>query len=432
MSPMGLMSRMSPMSRMGRMSRMSRMSLMSPMSRILFLLIIPLLAACSGSDPVEPMPTEEQKPISFCGTMLDEESMTPHAQAAPATRVAQGLEEVLTDKTFQVWGYKNDGYEAPSYTSYQVVMPGFTVNWGANTAHTTTSNTDEWEYVGQGPDQTIKYWDWSAKAYRFFGATNYGGDEPHEPHEANKTYGAYGPHEPYETYTLSASVSADNVDAAPYFSRLWFSDGNAAIYPKRQFGRPVQLEFLKPFARVRFLFTFVEGLSFDRESLKNIRFYPTPHAGGTPPTIATAGTVAVSYPLKGTDTAESWAVTPGTGASDHIDAFTIDYYETPVPGTVPAGYPVDEQPTSWPNTPEHWYVVIPAPSQGSYTAVVAVGTNEIKSVVIPAEYMSWKAGYEYTYKFKITEGGGLNFDIIQSGINNWTSRGASDHEFYNW
>lgn len=393
-----------------------------------------LLAACSGSDPLEPTPgpgpePEQQTVISFSGTMLDEESVTPNAQAAPSTRAAQGLEEVLTNKSFQVWGYKNDAYDdgTAAYTSYQTVMPGFTVNWGANTAHTTTSNTDDWEYVGQGADQTIKYWDWSAKAYRFFGATNYGGDEPHEPHEANKTYGS---HEPYETYTISASVSADNADAAPYFSRLWFSDGNTTIYPTRQFGHPVQLEFLKPFARVRFLFTFVEGLSFGREALKNIRFYPTSPAAGTSPTIATAGTVAVSYPLKGTATVESWAVTPGTEASDHIDAFTIDYYETPA--TVPDGYPVNSQPTSWPNTPEKWYTVLPAPTQGSYTAEVRVLTEEVKSVVIPAEYMSWKAGYEYTYKFKIMEGGELSFDIIQSGINKWTSKGADDLVFYNW
>lgn len=406
-----------------------------------------LLAACSGSDPLEPTPgpgpePEQQTAISFSGTMLDEESMTPNAQAAPATRAAQGLEEVLTNKTFQVWGYKNDAATGNDYTSYQAVMPEFTVNWGANTAYTTTSNTDDWEYVGQGDtpekraEQTIKYWDFGAKAYRFFGyALGNATASPATSPVAVSVPGDFptGTSSTQSAVTFSSAVDASTdatINAAPYFSRLWFSNGNAAEYPTRQFGKPVQLEFLKPFARVRFLFTFVEGLAFGREALKNIRFYPTSPAAGTSPTIATAGTVAVSYPLKGTATVESWAVTPGTEASDHIDAFTIDYYETPA--TVPDGYPVNSQPTSWPNTPEKWYTVLPAPTQGSYTAEVRVLTEEVKSVVIPAEYMSWKAGYEYTYKFKITEGGELSFDIIQSGINKWTSKGADDLVFYNW
>ena len=419
-----------------------------------------LLAACSGSDPLEPTPgpgpePEQQTAISFSGTMLDEESVTPNAQAAPATRAAQGLEEVLTgDKTFQVWGYKNDAATGSDYTSYQAVMPNFTVNWGANTAYTTTSNTDDWEYVGQGDtpeqqaEQTIKYWDFGAKAYRFFGyalgnATAAVHADPSDPSSAVVTPatspatvsvpGGFptGNSTPTsaETVTFSAAVDASSqasIAAAPYFSHLWFSNGNVAEYPTRQFGKPVQLEFLKPFARVRFLFTFVEGLSFGRESLKNMKFYPT-RAGGTSPTIATAGTVSVSYPLKGNATTESWAVTPGTGASDHIDAFTIDYYETP--GTVPT---VNTQPTSWPNTPQKWYTVLPAPTQGSYTAEVCVLTEEVKSVVIPAEYMSWKAGYEYTYKFKITESGGITIDIVQVAINDWGNKKSSDHTVYNW
>ena len=400
-----------------------------------------VFAACSSSDPVEPNPTpepEQQTVISFSGTMQDEEAVT---------RAVTGLEDVLTgDKTFQVWGYKNDAYEAPNYTSYQAVMPNFTVNWGANTAYTTTSNTNDWEYVGQGDtpaqqaEQTIKYWDFGAKAYRFFGyALGNATADPATSPAAVTVPGGFptGNSTPTsaETVTFSATVDASTdatIAAAPYFSHLWFSTGNAVDYPTRQFGKPVQLEFLKPFARVRFLFTFVEGLSFGRESLKNMKFYPTRPAAGTSPTIATAGTVAVSYPLKGSATTESWAVTPGTGASDHINAFTIDYYETPDPADVPADVTVDSGLDTWPNRPQKWYTVLPAPTQGSYTAEVCVFTEEVKSVVIPAEYMSWKAGYEYTYKFKITESGGITMDIIQVAINKWGDGGTSTHVVYNW
>ena len=181
-------------------------SLLHTCSTSAILLMLACCMACSGSDSMEPTPTEKQTAISFSGTLPEENTVT---------RAATGLEEVLTgDKTFQVWGYKNDAYDdaTTSYTSYQAVMPNFTVNWGANTAYTTTSNTDDWEYVGQGdtPDeQTIKYWDFDAKAYRFFGVTNWGGEVT--PADANKIYGSYAAYGTYganSAYEFQATVDA--------------------------------------------------------------------------------------------------------------------------------------------------------------------------------------------------------------------------------
>ena len=101
-------------------------------------------------------------PISIVGDLQSERQETRAGE--------RGLEEVLTgEKKFKLFGYKNDAFEAPNYTSYQVVMPNYDVCWIANSAYTTTSNTNDWEYVGQGTDQDIKYWDFGAKAYRFFG-----------------------------------------------------------------------------------------------------------------------------------------------------------------------------------------------------------------------------------------------------------------------
>ena len=394
------------------------------------LLALTLLAACSSSDPVEPNPTpepEQQKVISFSGRMHDEEAVT---------RAVTGLEDVLTgDKTFQVWGYKNDAATGNDYTSYQAVMPNFTVNWGANTAYTTTSNTDDWEYVHQGAtaaqqaEQTIKYWDFGAKAYRFFGyalgnATAAPATSPAEV-TVNTTSDAV-------TFTSTVDASTDaKIAAAPYFSRLWFSNGNPANYPDRQFGQPVVLQFLKPFARVRFMFTFVEGLNIGHEKLGHIAFGPSlnfDNGDENDVNINTAGTVTVSYPLKGTATTETWSTAPTSG----FKKFLIDYYDAPDSGDIPSGVTVDPGLDTWPNRPEKWYTVLPNSAQGSFTAQVSVVSEEIKSVVIPAEYMQWKAGYEYTYKFKITETGGITIDIVQVAINDWGNRQSSDHTVYNW
>lgn len=42
--------------------------------------------------------------------------------------------------------------------------------------------------------------------------------------------------------------------------------------------------------------------------------------------------------------------------------------------------------------------------QGAYTITANIDGN-ITSATVPAEYMQWKAGYQYTYIFKITEAG---------------------------
>lgn len=385
------------------------------------------LISCSGNDVAEPTPPQQLMPISIVGGLQSERQETRAGE--------RGLEEVLTgEKKFKLFGYKNDAFEAPNYTSYQVVMPNYDVCWIANSAYTTNSNTNDWEYVGQGTDQDIKYWDFGAKAYRFFGyAMGNATASPATSPAAVSVPGGFptGASTTATSVAFSTTVDASSdatIAAAPYFSQLWFSDGNPANYPDRIFGQPVQLKFLKPFARVRFMFTFVNDLSFGREKLSNIRFYPTrPLGASTTPVINTAGTVTVTYPLKGTETVETWTTSAITAS---LPAFTIDYYETPSP--MPAGHPVDLQSTTWPNSPQKWYTVLPNTAQGSYTLEVAVVSNEIKTAIVPAEYMQWKPGYQYTYKFKITETGGITMDIIQVAINDWTNRQSSQHTVYNW
>ena len=93
---------------------------------------------------------------------------------------------------FIVWGEKSSGAadtkDAPA--DGHIVFPNYQVNYDANTAYNTTSNTKDWEYVGYTHSsnyqsniiykasastaepgspvaQTIKYWDYSAGSYTF-------------------------------------------------------------------------------------------------------------------------------------------------------------------------------------------------------------------------------------------------------------------------
>ena len=341
-------------------------------------------ASCQGSDE-----SEQVIDVPEAGTAIAFMAQQNEGEEAQ-TRSETPLKDYAT--AFTVWGYKNMSYDdgTSSYGDLQTVFPGYAVNWIDNSANTTTSNTHGWEYVNQqatGDEQTIKYWDWSAKAYRFFAVTGDSTPEGSDP----------------LVFTFAADASSEeHIAAAPYFSRLWFSTGNVGEYPDKQFGKPVQLEFAKPFARVRFLFNYsyaAEGVKVTSPSFK---------PADDEKKIALVGTVTVSYPLTGTATKESYGVTP-KAEGETLNAFTEEY--------IPGGT-------------EKWYTVLPALSQGNYTMNVNVNNNE-RTAVVPAAYMSWLPGYSYTYVFKITEDGGVEIDLVQSAVTPWTEL-ENDHSVYNW
>lgn len=81
---------------------------------------------------------------------------------------------------FTVYGWKtNTDASGKDDGSLEDVYLDYLVTWGANTAGTTESNTNNWEYVGNtsqpidgaGVDQTIKYWDYSTSRYDFIAWT---------------------------------------------------------------------------------------------------------------------------------------------------------------------------------------------------------------------------------------------------------------------
>lgn len=361
--------------------------------------LICLMGSCSGNDVPEPT---QQKAIGFAGNMQKE---------AAVTRADKGLEDVLdpNNKAFNVWAYKNTAMSGDEYTDYQTVMTNYAVVYETSTG--SDSNTHDWEYVGKGPNQSIKYWDFAAYAYRFFG---YALGKGTTPSPVTVT-----PSE--DKVTVTSSVDGSNNEAAPFFSELWFSNDKVNDY-----GKVVKLSFFRPFARVRFMFTFMEGCDFGREALSEIKFRPNP-VGSTTPTIATAGDVTVTYPLKGTDTKETCSIVT-TGS---VEAFDIDWYTMPASSDIPDDVPADDLPATWPNTPEKWYYVLPTDNQGSYKVEVKVLAGDIKEASVPAEYMVWKMGYEYTYVFKITDRG-VAIDVIQVAVNNWDEKGNIQHPVYNW
>lgn len=381
-------------------SSLSGPSSLSGLSGLTALMVLLVLAACTGGDEAAGVPSETGTPIAFSAQQQEEKAVTR----------STGLESVLT--YFKVYGFKNTDGEL---SEYQMVFPGYTVNWVDNTAHTSTTNSHNWEYVNQQPigelEQTIKYWDWSASAYRFFGVAGVTG--------TNEVTTAYKTYPTYKAYELTYDADADKEATIPYYAHLWYSDGNTSEGHK-PFGQAVQLEFLKPFAKVRFMFTFEEFIDptatyATATELTGKRFYPT---NGN--TIKMRGKVTVSYPLTGSSEEETFFVTPGAGGET---ALTQDYYVVKNNGVL---YPYANASAS----ASKEYTVLPATNQGSYTLTVNVN-GEPKSTVVPAEYMNWLPGYQYTYIFKVHVDGSVEIDSVQSAFREWIDHTA-DHTVYNW
>ena len=379
------------------------------------------LMSCSSSSDDEgetPSPALEQAPteeaITFSGSESLEEAVSnggsngARAKAYGQTRAAGKPLHDAGPTQFSVWGYKNQSFAADVYSSTQTVFPGYTVKYQANSAATTTTNSSNWEYILlEKADQTIKYWDWSAKAYRYFAVTG-------TPSGADGTYGGDGTYwtsGSYETYELTLSADATNIAATPYFSRLWFSTGDPVAFPDKKFGKPVTLEFLKPYTRVRFLFKYAyprEGIKLSAKSFK-------PTTVGDK--IARNGTVTIHYPKEGKETKEWYTMAKDGTDAKELTAFTEDYD------------PEDDG-KEYTETDEGWYVLLPNNTQGSYTLSVKVN-GETKKAVVPQQYMQWLPGYSYTYIFKVTDQGGVEIGWVEYAVTPWTEQEA-DRTVYNW
>jgi hypothetical protein len=368
------------------------------------------LTSCSGSSDDD---LQESQPE----TNSDMVAITFNGSGGAETAVTRADGMPLSEKatTFTVWGYKNMSYGAGVYGETQTVFPGYVVNWTSNSAGTTTSNSSGWEYVA--PNQTIKFWDWSAKAYRFFAVTGWTGEEALDftkTENADKTYGTSGTN----TYSVSMLANTADIKDNLYFSRLWYSTGNPTNYPDKQFGKPVTLEFVKPYARVRFIYTYVyprEGIT-----LSGQKFRPSVDVGAAEENkvkIPRKGVVTVTYPLSGADK-ESYSMVADADKSIRLEAFTEDFdpeNDTKIYSTCDKG----------------WYTVIPNTSQESYTLTVSINGGEPKHAVVPAEYMKWKPGYSYTYIFKITDAGGVEIGWVDYKVTPWIEQ-IADKTVYNW
>lgn len=320
-------------------------------------------------------------------------------QDAPTTRANKetGLETI--SKTFKVWGYKTTGGNYTSgFDQSQNVMNGYTVNWTQQTANTTSSNTADWEYVGIA-NQTIKYWDYSATSYRFFAysiPTAAGNITAPTFSEPSITEGSTTTQASF-SIPFNYDKDATNV-STPYISDLWMSDNQN--FENRKYGACVKLTFAPIITKVRFKFNYQaeSQVSITNISFRNVNNAPSP----------TSGNIIINYPITGMDTQASY-IWETTGTETEPINFTIPYEEEG---------DLNHQTT----TRKKWYFAPPLgdskTTQQSAYIITADINGKKATATVPAEFMQWKAGYQYTYIFKITEAG-ANIAFTNMQVEKW-------------
>ena len=397
------------------------------------------LAACTN-DEFEGTVTskvKEGKAISFSSTSY----ATTRADHTGSDAAA------LLGSNFVVEGMKSNGTigatDAPVFDHYNV-------NWVTNTANTTTSNTNDWEYVAQATHdhsnaaaQSIKYWDYSTSQYDFIayskGTATAVYDAANYDKDANVLYTKITP-ATLGTSAYTVKGKADNL-AKVYIADLVtvFRDLNTANDAAGDYNKVVQLKFRSLSAKVRVaLYEIIPGYS-----VKDVVFYTdasTVATDGKAHLFTTGsdvfneeGTYTVYYPTTGsankseTDYNKAHisfaAETSGTATVKDFGALDLtnkgaDKEVAEAAGKVYLGRSSNTATYAGNTTasPNYYTVVIPNETGAvlnlkvNYTLVSTDGSGETINVTgasaqVPAQFASWKSGYAYTYIFKISQDG---------------------------
>lgn len=322
-------------------------------------------------------------PIVFATGIQNEEN------AAMSNSRASRASEVPLMHEFVLYGYKG--------VSPQIVFNGYTLTYHPNSAGTSAENTHDYSYVDEANNQTIKFWDFGASEYNFWGYT---GDK------SSFSSGGTTLTIPGLEQTIAESVLTDKLFSSLYHRSPVSTD-------------VVQLQFKRPYAKVRVVFYTNQELSdkpFDNIKISGITFGPE-----SPGQIVTSGNLKVKYPKNG-EGPEVYSTT-STASADNLT------FEGEVQLDHTHGTASNNAVTAVPTGGTEYYYVVPNDNATPFTLSARVD-NEDKTAVVPDNFMNWKPNFVYTYIFKISGGKYMEFYDVQ--IDPWKYGGSQEDEWRNW
>lgn len=356
---------------------------------------------------------------------------------------------------FVVSGYKGSS----TATVGSIVFDNFLVEWGANTANTTESNTSNWEYVGKGPikhaidngvtQQSIKYWDYTKAQYDFI-AWSTGLKNPVYDDAALGADDVRVSEITPGTATGASGTAFTMEGTAENLSQCYIAD-LVTVYKDKtknlngmEYGKPVTLTFRSLGTKVRIgIYETVPGYS-----VRNVKFYPK--AGVLTETekaqitgnarlfttvenkIYTQGIYTIYYPTVDKQSLDpeapnynadnnqahiSFAPT-GTAQSTTVNCgdlnYTIAEDAEKTPGNVYLGRSSNTATFAGNSSTNYYEFFIPNQEGTNLNLRVDFvlesidGTGEIIEVKnataqVPSVYAQWKPGFAYTYLFKISD-----------------------------
>ena len=365
-----------------------------------------------------------------------------------ATRAWYGADAAAKlNNKFIVSGFSGD--KSTDAIATTPVFDNYQVQWTANTAGTTASNTADWEYVGIDAakpsavtgKQTIKYWNYSAGQYDFVAystgkATAVTGDDAVADGKVKVSAITAPTKDESATYTIQGKAE----DLAKCYIADLVTAYNPAQKDKPKFGDRVQFNFRNLTTKVRVaLYETVPGYS-----VKDVRFYAddnnktaddktitetnaTLYPTSTAP-FATAGTLTVSFPTVGTGNISKSdynkahvAVKADDGKTETSHSFGNLVYTTSdddrlkkETDKIYLGTSLPEASYAGESTSDYYQTMLPNEDgttltlRVNYTLVSNDGSGEEIHVygakaIVPAVYAQWKSNYAYTYVFKISD-----------------------------
>ena len=384
-----------------------------------------MLAGCSNDDFIadtSPVvnPEEADVPILFSSNKGNITRANDITGAAAA--------ELLGNK-FVVSGYKGTSTKSAG----NIVFDNYLVTYEANTAYTTESNTHNWEYVGKGrikhaidngiTNQTIKYWDYTQTQYDFIAWST-----------GLKTAIYEG--EPIDGQVLVSAINPSQAETAAFTMKGKAADlegcyvADIVTMPKSKFGETVTLRFRSLGSKVRIgIYETVPGYS-----VRDVKFYSAAASNdataATPrlfTTVAgdifTEGTYTIFYPTvdhpDDADNNQAHISFEGTSAQTTLVNFgplnlTIAEDGEKTADNVFIGRTSNT--ASMAGEAEGNYYTQYLPNERGtnlnlrvdYTLESTDGSGEVINVrgataQVPLIYAQWKAGYAYTYLFKISD-----------------------------
>lgn len=309
---------------------------------------------------------------------------------------------------FIVWGEKNESGISAA-TAANTVFLNYTVQYGASSAHTTLSNTDDWEYVGVtsygnklAPNapatQSIKYWDNAATSYTFTAVSALDADITGGKVVITKN--AAGSSDVYDKgYTIAVKEGASA-------GNIFFAD-RINDTPANLNSSAVKFTFRNLQAKLRFgIYETVPGHTVSIDKVYYNSTNSTTNFGVDGQFIKPAANT-------------SFTVTYGNGTTGPVNkaivAVSADSYNSYLAststtimsaasiGTTSSGATMDDYVSILPyisNTTDLTLTIdytLKADDSGETTAIKG------KIVKVPANFCKWQSNYAYTYLFKITD-----------------------------